>query len=98
MITTLTRMWLTKSFKPFKFTSDYDKKLEYSSLNNLGLYVHIPFCNNICSFCPYCKEQYDKDKSNLYIDNLIKEIHMVGNQSIGKKLLLVYILVEVRQL
>ena len=42
-ITTLTRMWLTRSTKPFIFQNEYDQKLPYSDCQNLGLYVHIPF-------------------------------------------------------
>ena len=55
IITDLTRMWLTRSFKPFLFTSEYDDVLPYRDCEGLGLYVHIPFCKSICSFCPYCK-------------------------------------------
>lgn len=80
MITTLTRMWLTRSFKPFTFKNEYDNKLDFKDCDNLGLYVHIPFCKKICSFCPYCKEVYSKAKCDKYIDYLIKEIELVGSQ------------------
>lgn len=80
IITGLTRMWLTRSVKPFLFTSEYDEQLDYEACENLGLYVHIPFCKSICSFCPYCKELYSKEKCDSYIDALIQEIHMVGQQ------------------
>lgn len=80
LITTLTRNWLTRSFKPFTFTNEYDKTLDYKDLQNLGLYIHIPFCKSICSFCPYCKEVYSEEKCSRYIDYLINEIHLVGNQ------------------
>ncbi len=79
LITTLTRDYLTRSFKPFIFTDNYDSVLDYENLQNLGLYVHIPFCKSICSFCPYCKELYTPEKCNAYIDYLIKEIHMVAD-------------------
>ncbi|MBQ4146074.1 MAG: radical SAM protein [Clostridia bacterium] len=85
IITTATRMWLTKSIKPFEFTDGFDKELKYDSEQNIGLYVHIPFCKQICDFCPYCKEIYDVEKCNDYIDNLIQEIHMVGKNHNGKK-------------
>ncbi|MBO6100185.1 MAG: radical SAM protein, partial [Spirochaetaceae bacterium] len=81
LITTLTRDYLTRSFKPFIFTDDYDSVLDYENLQNLGLYVHIPFCKSICSFCPYCKELYTPEKCNAYIDYLIKEIHMVAGRA-----------------
>lgn len=85
IITSLTRMWLTRSLKPFLFRKEYDRKLPYSDCEQLGLYVHIPFCKSICTFCPYCKVLYSKDRCDRYIDALIREIHMVGSQHIGKK-------------
>ena len=83
--TTLTRMWLTRSFKPFLFTNEYDEKLAFEDLEALGLYVHIPFCERICNFCPYCKTLYSGELCDRYIDSLIKEIHMVGSSHAGKK-------------
>ena len=85
IITTATRMWLTRNTKPFVFTDEYDKELKYDREQNIGLYIHIPFCKQICTFCPYCKELYDDIKCNAYIDNLIQEIHMVGKMHSGKK-------------
>ena len=84
-ITTATRMWLTRSFKPFTFRNEYDEALHYSDCDDLGLYVHIPFCKSICSFCPYCKVVYDRALCNRYVDALIREIRMVGGQYPGKK-------------
>lgn len=80
IITDLTRMWLTRSAKPFIFRKEYDQVLPYEDCQNLGLYVHIPFCQQLCSFCPYCKELYSEEKCNRYLDALLREIHMVGGQ------------------
>ncbi len=85
IVTDLTRMWLTRSTKPFVFTNEYDDSLPFSVAENLGLYVHIPFCNSICDFCPYCKVRYDKSLCDRYIDALIREIHLVGSRHEGKK-------------
>lgn len=85
IITTASRIWLTRTFKPFAFKNEYDNTLKYSDCKNMGLYVHIPFCKQICSFCPYCKEIYDDKKCNSYIDSLIEEIHLVGKGLSEKK-------------
>lgn len=85
VITDLTRMWLTRSAKPFIFLNEYDETLSYGACENLGLYVHIPFCEKICSFCPYCKVVYSKETCDAYIDALLQEIHMVGSQQEDKK-------------
>ena len=85
IITNLTRMWLTRSVKPFLFTGEYDQTLPYEDCEGLGLYIHIPFCRRLCDFCPYCKTVYDADLCGRYVDALIREIHMVGARSKGKK-------------
>lgn len=85
ILTTLTRMWLTRSVKPFTFERQWDEALPFVDCKNLGLYVHIPFCSRICSFCPYCKEIYAPETCSRYIDALIREIHLVGAKSPGKK-------------
>ena len=37
-------------------------------------YIHIPFCNTICTYCDFCKIYYDKKYINDYLSNLEKEI------------------------
>lgn len=81
IITSCTRMWLTRSVQPFTFRNEYDRRLPFADCRNLGLYIHIPFCRSICNFCPYCKVPYEKELFNDYIDALIKEIHLLGSFS-----------------
>lgn len=85
IITDITRMWLTRTVKPFEFKNEYDQQLPFTECEELGLYVHIPFCKSICNFCPYCKVRYSEELCNRYIDALIREIHLVGSQYNGKK-------------
>lgn len=85
LVTTATRMWLTRSFQPFVFENTYDNQLNYENVNQLGLYVHIPFCETLCDFCPYCKVVYEKDKVKRYVEALLQEIELVGKQSKEKK-------------
>lgn len=40
----------------------------------MGIYVHIPFCNRLCFSCPYIKHQTDKTITRRYLDALKKEI------------------------
>ena len=86
----LTRSFLTRSFKPFEFRNEYDNRLNYGSCESLGLYVHIPFCKQICAFCPYCKELYSEEKMNRYINALIEEIRLVGKNHRKKKVTSLY--------
>ena len=50
-----------------------------------SIYVHIPFCKTICSFCPYCKVKYDKEICDQYIDALLNEIQIVCRDMKRKK-------------
>ncbi len=39
-----------------------------------SVYIHIPFCNNICSYCSFTKFYYDKEKVKKYLKALKKEV------------------------
>ena len=85
VLTELTRMWLTRSVKPFVFRGEYDRVLPFEDCESLGLYVHIPFCRQLCGFCPYCKQVYSPEICGSYIDALLREIRQVGGRTAGKK-------------
>jgi coproporphyrinogen III oxidase-like Fe-S oxidoreductase len=52
------------------------KKLEinFSALNELGIYLHIPFCDRICGYCPYNKEVFSEEACINYVKAVIREI------------------------
>ncbi len=85
VITDLTRMWLTRSVRPFLFQKEYDQLLPFETCGELGLYVHIPFCRSICDFCPYCKVLYSEELCSRYVDALLGEIRLAGQQAKGRK-------------
>ena len=44
-----------------------------------GVYIHIPFCTSICSYCDFCKVLYHKEWIKPYLKKLndeIKDIYM----------------------
>lgn len=42
-----------------------------------ALYVHIPFCDTICSFCPFVRAARHKDEEvSTYVDALVREIEL----------------------
>jgi len=47
---------------------------KFRDINELGLYLHIPFCRHICPYCPYNKEIYDPAVAKRYGDAVRKEI------------------------
>jgi len=36
-------------------------------LDKIGLYLHIPFCNQICPYCPYNKEIFSDVAAQKYL-------------------------------
>lgn len=47
---------------------------KFVDINELGIYLHIPFCNQICPYCPYNKEIYSDEVCRKYVLAVIKEI------------------------
>ena len=45
---------------------------------SLGLYLHIPFCQAICSYCNFNRGLLDVELKRKYVDALEKEIGMAG--------------------
>jgi len=56
----------------------------FQDIEELGIYLHIPFCEQICPYCPYNKEIYDPDVARKYTNAMKKEITFYSDL-IGKK-------------
>ena len=53
-------------------------------INMRGLYIHIPFCNRLCSFCDFPKRINQKEKViDSYLNKLIKEINELEEADIN---------------
>ena len=53
-----------------------------------SVYIHIPFCNSICSYCDFCKVVYNKDWVEPYLKRLEEEI---DNSYMGEEIETLYI-------
>jgi len=47
---------------------------KFEEIDALGLYLHIPFCERICPYCPYNKELYRPDLAEGYVRAVKREI------------------------
>ena len=52
------------------------------------MYIHIPFCKKICSYCDFCKMFYNNEFIDKYLDELNNEIINYYN---GEEMETVYI-------
>ena len=43
------------------------------------VYIHIPFCKRKCNYCAFNSKIGDEDEKNLYVDALIEEMNLRGN-------------------
>ena len=46
----------------------------FQDIDGFGLYLHIPFCRQICPYCPYSKEIYHPEVAERYTNAVKKEI------------------------
>ena len=67
------------------------KELDYE--NGYSLYVGIPFCPSVCSYCSFSSGPLDrwKEKVDAYVDALCKELEFIAERSKNKKLNTIYI-------
>lgn len=71
-------------------------KIIDSSENNKQnklLYIHIPFCESLCPFCPYPKQINNDSTRKRYLDSIMNEINIYAQHSniINKPIEAIYI-------
>ncbi|MBQ9730854.1 MAG: radical SAM family heme chaperone HemW [Bacilli bacterium] len=42
-----------------------------------GIYIHVPFCTHICSYCDFCKVLYNEDLANGYLKTTLAKIKQI---------------------
>lgn len=85
MITQISKKMMTKSFKKTKYL--FRKTPEMIFDDEIGVYVHVPFCYTKCTFCPFYKELFNESDKEKYVEAIIKEINLT---SVAKKANWVY--------
>jgi len=52
---------------------------KFQQIETLGLYLHIPFCEQICAYCPYNKELYHPSLAERYAHAVKREIDLYSS-------------------
>lgn len=75
LMVSMAKKMLSRNFSRIKF--DFGK-IGWRELkpHSFGLYVHVPFCTRLCSFCPFYKVLYDVKLKERYLRALLKEFRM----------------------
>ena len=75
-----TRLFMKKSQIALQQRIPSREELErkFEDIDELGIYLHIPFCRQICPYCPYNKELYDDEVGRRYALAVKREIDLYG--------------------
>ncbi|MGI6702563.1 MAG: coproporphyrinogen-III oxidase family protein [Clostridia bacterium] len=92
MITDIMRRTILGKKEKFLFEGYREGMIDFESIGNeIGLYIHIPFCKDICPYCPYNKTVYNRDMAGRYKKAIINEINLYSNILKDKTITSVYI-------
>jgi oxygen-independent coproporphyrinogen-3 oxidase len=64
---------------------------KFQGLDEFGLYLHIPFCRQICPYCPYNKEIYNPEVAESYVQAVKKEVDIYARLLGGRPVTSFYI-------
>lgn len=83
LLPTPTEHYLSGTYPPLKALDPCDDPaMLRGTTSTVGLYVHIPFCRQRCTFCHFAKEiRATADRVSRYLDALISEMAMVRAQT-----------------
>lgn len=76
LATRIIRRRLVGPEQDFAFRTVGDIDIDPGQVQKTGLYIHIPFCKNLCPYCPYNKITYDPALAKLYLQALLAEVEL----------------------
>lgn len=57
-----------------KFSFFRTRLTEFPKIKKCGIYIHVPFCKQLCPYCPYNRIKYDSSLVAKYIEAIQEEI------------------------
>ena len=91
VFTKSTRRFLIGEDQKFIFERVDVEKLKFPKIEEIGLYIHIPFCKSLCPYCPYNRILYKKELIFPFVESILKEIDMYYEKFGGVKISSIYI-------
>jgi len=87
MMGKIAKKMISRNFSRIQFTF---REVDWRSMkpSEFGLYVHVPFCTRLCSFCPFYKVLYQEDLKEAYLQALLSEIEMRRPKGVARWLYL----------
>ncbi len=73
-----------------KSLTDIDVSRMHIAAKPSGIYIHVPFCDKLCRFCPFNKQQTRASEVDAYVTALIKEIELYAALSDGPPIEFIY--------
>lgn len=77
--------------KEQKFVLTKAKDIVIPPLASIDFYIHIPFCRNMCPYCPYNRIKYDRNLVGPYTRAVLNEIEQYHSRLGNIKISSVYI-------
>lgn len=73
MLDKMLKLLVTGNLNPFVFKQPSEDTQTVVPPGLHGLYIHMPFCRQLCSFCPYCRTLYEPGLAATYQEALLQE-------------------------
>lgn len=91
MITDLLRKRILGKKERFVFEEYREGSVDFNSIGEeIGIYIHIPFCRSLCPYCPYNKVLYQEEGAKAYKNAVIKELAMLKDSLRGRRITSIY--------
>ncbi|MDQ7093261.1 coproporphyrinogen-III oxidase family protein [Desulfosporosinus sp. PR] len=91
MLTQLLKLIVAHKWGKYVFEPYREGDIDFTLVpEELGLYIHVPFCQKICHFCPYNRTLYKLEQAERYCKALLKELGLHKPFLQGKKIDSIY--------
>jgi oxygen-independent coproporphyrinogen III oxidase len=91
----ITHEWFTNRYAEYyrwypKSLNVVSPLLHFGNCEIKGLYIHVPFCDELCKFCPFNKKKSENYLLDKYVEGLCQEIKLYAEQGVFGELKFIY--------